>query len=243
MDEGGKTARLAVDSRAGRPLRPGVRAVENGRGHVEEPAGDKLGAMTSVDWSFQLAEQLDWHWREQLRPRLEGLTDAEYRWEPVPGAWNVRPRGTGTAPAEVGAGEFVLDFAWPEPDPAPLTTIAWRLGHITVGVLGMRTAAHFGGPPFDYATHRYPGHAAPALAELDAAYAGWIAGVRGLGADDLARPCGPAEGPWAESSMAELVLHINREMLHHGAEIALLRDLYLWGSRAQPEPVSGPAAT
>ncbi len=28
--------------------------------------------------------------------------------------------------------------------------------------------------------------------------------------------------------MAELVLHINREMLHHSAEIALLRDLYLW---------------
>ncbi len=28
--------------------------------------------------------------------------------------------------------------------------------------------------------------------------------------------------------MAALVLHINREMLHHGAEIALLRDLYLW---------------
>jgi hypothetical protein len=28
--------------------------------------------------------------------------------------------------------------------------------------------------------------------------------------------------------MAELVLHINREMLHHGAEVALLRDLYLW---------------
>jgi hypothetical protein len=44
----------------------------------------------------------------------------------------------------------------------------------------------------------------------------------------LARPCGPAEGPWASASMAELVFHINREMLHHGAEIALLRDLYLW---------------
>jgi hypothetical protein len=26
--------------------------------------------------------------------------------------------------------------------------------------------------------------------------------------------------------MAELVLHINREALHHGAEICLLRDLY-----------------
>jgi hypothetical protein len=27
--------------------------------------------------------------------------------------------------------------------------------------------------------------------------------------------------------MASLVLHINREVIHHGAEIALLRDLYL----------------
>jgi hypothetical protein len=27
--------------------------------------------------------------------------------------------------------------------------------------------------------------------------------------------------------MAALVLHINRETLHHGAEIALLRDLYV----------------
>ena len=33
--------------------------------------------------------------------------------------------------------------------------------------------------------------------------------------------------------MAELVLHINREMLHHGAEIALLRDLYLMALRRQ----------
>jgi DinB superfamily len=103
--------------------------------------------MTDVDWTFQLAEQLDWHWRAQLRPRLNGLTDEEYRWEPVPGAWNVRPRGTGTAPIAVGAGEFTIDFAMPEPDPSPVTTIAWRLGHIIVGVLGMRVASHFGGPP------------------------------------------------------------------------------------------------
>ena len=50
--------------------------------------------------------------------------------------------------------------------------------------------------------------------------------MRGLGEDGLARPCGPAEGPYAEASMAELVLHIHREAIHHGAEIALLRDLY-----------------
>ena len=44
----------------------------------------------------------------------------------------------------------------------------------------------------------------------------------------LVRPCGPAEGPYADYPLAELVLHINREALHHGAEIALLRDLYRW---------------
>jgi hypothetical protein len=184
--------------------------------------------MADIDWNFQLTEQLDSHWRQQLRPRLDGMTDAEYRWEPAPGAWNVRPRGTGSAPISVGAGEFTMDFAIPEPVPPPVTTIAWRLGHIIVGVLGMRVASHFGGPPVDYSSHRYPGDAATALAQLDEAYAAWIKGVSGLGPDGLARACGPAEGPWARASMAELVLHINREVLHHGAEVALLRDLYLW---------------
>lgn len=32
-----------------------------------------------------LAEQLDWHWTNQLRPRLAGLTDQEYFWSPHPG--------------------------------------------------------------------------------------------------------------------------------------------------------------
>src|ERR1035437_9105289 len=58
----------------------------------------------TVDWNNQLAEQLDWHWRVQLRPRLDGLTDDEYRWEPVPGAWNVRPRGASSAPRSGGGG-------------------------------------------------------------------------------------------------------------------------------------------
>src|SRR5688572_31905904 len=46
-----------------------------------------------------------------------------------------------------------------------------------------------------------------------------IGGVRGLAPSEMARAIGPAEGPWADRPMAELVLHINREMLHHGAEI------------------------
>ena len=51
--------------------------------------------------------------------------------------------------------------------------------------------------------------------------------MRGLSEDDLRRPCGPAEGPYADYPMAALVLHINREVIHHGAEIACIRDLYV----------------
>ncbi|MET8681334.1 DinB family protein [Streptomyces sp. NPDC004647] len=179
-----------------------------------------------IDWNNQLVEQLDWHWRNQLRQRLEGLSDDEYFWEPVPGCWNVRPRGESTAPIAAGAGGFTIDFAVPEPDPAPVTTISWRLGHILVGVLGARNAAHLGGRPVDYESFSYPGTAGEALDRLDEAYTAWTEGVRGLGEQGLARPCGPAEGPFADHPMAALVLHINREMIHHCAEIALLRDLY-----------------
>ena len=181
---------------------------------------------STLDWNALLVDQLDWHWQHHARPRLDGLTDEEYRWEPAPGAWNVSPRGTSSAPLQMGSGDMTIDFAMPEPDPAPVTTIAWRPGHIIVGVLGERLASHFGGPPCDYRSFDYAATADGALAQLDASYAAWTAGARGLGADGLARPCGSAEGPWAESPMVELVLHINREMLHHLAEVALLRDLW-----------------
>ena len=107
-----------------------------------------------------------------------------------------------------------------------MTTVAWRIAHLVVGVFGARNAAHFGGPAADYLSWEYAGTAHDALDQLDTAYAAWAEGVRGLGEEGLARACGPAEGPFAEVSLAGLVLHINREAIHHGAEIALLRDLY-----------------
>lgn len=183
----------------------------------------------SPPWGTLLADQLSWHWEHHLRPRLDGLTDAEYAWEPVPGCWGVRPRGTGTAPVQAGSGAFTVDFAFPEPQPPPVTTIAWRLAHLVVGVFGVRVASHFGGPGTSYADHGYAGTAAEAVTQLDRAYAAWDAGVRALGPEGLARPCGPAEGPFAAAPMAELVLHINREVIHHGAEVLALRDLFRAG--------------
>lgn len=164
-------------------------------------------------WTNLLADQLDFHWRNQLRPRLDGLTDDEYFWAPVPDCWTVHPGGS-------------IDFSYPPPQPEPFTTIAWRLAHVIVGVFAIRNHSHFGGPPADYESWPYATDAATALSQLDDAYRHWIEGVRSLDDAGLAKPVGPAEGPWAEHSMAVLVLHINREVIHHGAEIACIRDLY-----------------
>lgn len=196
------------------------------------------GGDTTVDWTTQLADQLAWHWTNHLRPRLEGLNDPEYFWEPVRGCWNIRLRGTSSAPITAGSGAYRADFAFPEPDPPPVTTIAWRLGHVIVGVLGMRVAGHFGGPPISYESFDYAGTAAEALTQLDDVYASWITGVRSLTGDELSRPSGSDEAPFAHYPMAALVLHISREVIHHGAEILLLRQLY----RAHPNKPVGDGA-
>ncbi|MFD5814075.1 hypothetical protein [Streptomyces sp. NPDC127038] len=81
--------------------------------------------------SERVAEQLEWYWHKNLRPRLDGLTDQEYFWEPVRGCWSIHAR----------------------------------------------------------------------------------------------------------SGMENRVLHVNRELIHHGAEISLLRDLYRWRDGAAPHRI------
>jgi len=178
-----------------------------------------------MDWNFQLVEQIDRHWTRRLRPRLEGLVDEEYLWEPVP-SWSIRLRGTAVSPAPIGVGEFVRDDAPDDPEPAPFTTIAWRLAHMTVDVLAMRSAGQFGRNPASWESWEYAGSADEALNQLDHEYQTWLAGLRGLGDEGLTRPCGPTENDWADEPVARLILHIHRELIHHGAEVACLRDLY-----------------
>ena len=134
--------------------------------------------MTQIAWNRVLTDQLTFHWQHQLRPRLSGLTDAEYRWEPVPASWNVRPREGADQP---GSGPFTIDWEFPEPAPPPVTTIAWRIAHIVVGVFRMRVASHFGGPEAGYDTWPYAGTAAQALDQPGTGHAAWLAGVQGFG--------------------------------------------------------------
>lgn len=183
----------------------------------------------SRDVVKELVEQLEWHWEQQARPRLDGLTDEEYLWEPAPESWSIRPKedaAPDTVTHRVGGADWHMEVGIPEPEPAPVTTIAWRIGHLIIGVFGPRTQNHFGGPVVDYNTWEYAPTAAQALGQLDDAYRNWTAGVKGLTEETLWHPVGPAEGPWHESPMISLVLHIHREAIHHLAEIALLRDLW-----------------
>lgn len=179
-----------------------------------------------MDWNAELVDQLEWHWRHQLRPRLDGLTDHEYFWEPVPGCWTVGRRGHSAAPASFGSGEFTVDSGPPH-DPEPVTTIAWRLAHLIAG-FAETNASHFGGPAVDVSTFRYAGTAEQALRQLDHEHDLWAGGVRSLGTAGLIAPQGPTSpAEFADAPMAKLILYTNVEVIHHGAEICLLRDLYL----------------
>ncbi len=54
---------------------------------------------TTLEWNPLLLDQLTFYWEHGPRPRLDGLTDDELFWEPVPGAWNARPeRSTSSTP-------------------------------------------------------------------------------------------------------------------------------------------------
>src|SRR5690606_35592809 len=123
-----------------------------------------------------LIDQIEFHVRAMLRPRLEGLTDEEYFFDPSGDqkAWTVHRRlpeeDLPEGAFQAGTGEWVIDFAHPEPEPAPLTTIAWRLGHLIVGVLAVRSHSHHGGPPADYMTWQYAPTAKAAPAQLGREY-------------------------------------------------------------------------
>ena len=109
-----------------------------------------------------------------------------------------------------------------------MTTIAWRLAHLTE-MFGSPTAPHFADPPADRPAISFSGSAQEALRQLDDGHEAWIRDVRDLGADGLARPQGAMSPPeFADAPLAKLIMYTHLEVIHHGAEICLLRDLYLW---------------
>jgi hypothetical protein len=155
----------------------------------------------------------------RLRQRLSGLTDEEYYYEPVPDCRTVRPVGDGTFRSD--------GHRTDEGDPREFTTLAWRLAHIIDLLTEDRIAAWLAvdGAP-DWPDRGDPGTAAAALDALDRALAHWHAVLDATTDDSLAELLGPIGGPYAEATRRAFVLHIFDELVHHGAETALMRDLY-----------------
>lgn len=175
-------------------------------------------------WGALLVGQMEFYWDAHLRPRLDGLTDEEYAWRPVDECLDLEPAaGGGLLPPEN------------PPDSPLITTLRWRLMHIAIGCFASRASTFFGdGSVPDDADMFDPRHqpdtvasdAAGALEYLDRSYSWWHDGVVTLDDDAMAKPLGSRGAFFADEPMAALVLHVNRELMHHGGEIGLLRDLY-----------------
>jgi hypothetical protein len=159
------------------------------------------------------------------------MTDDEYLWEPAPNCWSIRLRSIGPGPGAtvlVGAGDWGIDNARPSaPWPPPITTIGWRLGHLSE-MLTLRADHTIGSHSLTRNDYRFSGDAAGALAAFDSGADAWRAAL--VSADDAAldmvgRSTYP-NGSDPEDPFIETVWWVNQELLHHGAEIALLRDLY-----------------
>lgn len=162
-----------------------------------------------------LLSSLDYVW-DRIHQRLVGLTRQEYLWEPVPGCWSVRPGPDGPT----------VEDSYPAPEPPPVTTIAWRTWHIGLSCLASYTEAGLGDWPLPVRDRAWYLDPAEALAAMDTAWQAFRAGLGRLGKDGMQRELGPDWGPYEHDSWAALVLHAQDELSHHGAEIALLRDLY-----------------
>jgi uncharacterized damage-inducible protein DinB len=123
------------------------------------------------------------------------------------------------------AGLMDPELRW-RPAPAdPDISLEWRLKHIGDLLAESRNALWLGQQP---ATAQLPiaGDAVQTLARLDAAYAVWRQVLANCTDESLAQPLGAAAGIYGKDTRRSFVLHILDELIHHGAEAALLRDLY-----------------
>lgn len=154
-----------------------------------------------------------WEPVNDLRSRL---TEEAYLWEPVANCWTVRSTDNG----------WFADWDDSDPQPAPVTTIAWRMWHIAVDCLdsyssrfGVARGTGFEGP-------KWLGTASEAL---DMMYQAWTV-FHGIATswDDAAlmTPLGPTWGPYGAQPQLDITIHATREVVHHLAEISLLIDLH-----------------
>ncbi len=155
--------------------------------------------------------------------QVDGLTDEEYLWRPTPEAWGVARRGE----------TWEVENPWPPPSPMPMTSIGWRLAHIS-GWTEVYRAFTFDSVGVSYLDLEVAATADTALARLARCQTDFRRDVASLsdGDLDLMRPT-----HWGgEASIGALVWTIVNEHLAHGSEIGALRDLLRGHARSDPIP-------
>ncbi|GAA4915217.1 DinB family protein [Stackebrandtia albiflava] len=148
--------------------------------------------------------------------RMAGMTDDEYRWLPEPDA------------ATVVRGENGRLRPAPVPDDAPRTrSIILLTGHL-YGMAKLRAAYTVGECRLTYDDLDWPETAASAAPALTESWAEWRDAVTALRDDEL-DVVGRCAFPWGLDPtlpVLDIVWWMNRELIHHTAEIAFVRDLY-----------------
>jgi hypothetical protein len=200
-----------------------------------------------ADTLLELMHQIEFF---TLARAWEDLTDDEFFWEPFTMAWSIRRQDQCRTLNPFGAGEWVADFAIPEPTPVPMTTIAWLYWHIgsmpgrlcDIDLLGgTRTMASGWTSP--YLTHHpiftSAAEAVTALRDgwqrlreaieradddqLEVTTAGYTyAAEPPRGGLCVTGPPGPAH------PATHFITGTLNEVSHHGTQIGALRDFYAW---------------
>jgi hypothetical protein len=158
-----------------------------------------------------LTRQLE-HAVAAARFAVDGVTDDELGWEPVPGCWSVGIDQDGRRQ---------LEFVFAQ-EPPPVTTVEWRLGH-----LGVWTIAYhdwiFGDAAMRGEDVEIPGGAASMVSWLHDAQNRFVAATAALDDTQL-----DVDRPTQWDGLLptwQLVWAIVAEHFHHAAEIGVLRDL------------------
>jgi hypothetical protein len=161
---------------------------------------------------------------DMLRGRLAGLTDEEYLWEPVSGGWTLRVLPDGRLDA---------DYAYPDPDPPPFTTIGWRINHIASCKVMYHEYA-YGPGKLTFPDLDVPPTPAEAASMLEEGHTLLTTDLDGLKDADLEATVLTNWGEeWPAWRIFWTMIHHD---LWHGGEIGALRDLYRESRSQQAAP-------
>jgi hypothetical protein len=164
---------------------------------------------------------------ERLRSRLDGLSDEEFFWQPVPNSWTIY--------LDHQTSRWTYHYAIPDPVPAPVTTIGWQLVHVALCKVMYHEWA-FGAAKLTWPELDVPHTAADTIALLRHGQSLLRQDLENLSEQQLDQQ---RKTNWGELWPAWRIFWamLNHDAQHGGA-IGHLRDLYRWTPALDSEALS-----